>query len=305
MDTTFIDRVLGERHPLHHLRGAGLLPVDRRRAGRGALGAQAMLPAARLDQRPELRHHRADRGALSQGAAFRGLPGDVRLRDPRRGSTWSTSTATLPAASGWRRSCCSSGSIARTTGSTASPTSTTPPGPGTWCTIRARITTWRWRCGRGRFRGSSRGSSTCRWRCWDFRPRGSPRWSSFDTLYQFWIHTRTIGKLGPLEWVLNTPSHHRVHHARNPKYLDKNYAGTLIIWDRMFGTFQAEEEEPVYGLTKPLEQLEPAVGQPARVARIVSATPGWRRGGSTSSGSGSCRRAGGPRDCPPTPPPPR
>ena len=88
-----------------------------------------------------------------------------------------------------------------------------------------------------------------------------PAWfaamSSFDTLYQFWIHTRLIGKLGPLEWVLNTPSHHRVHHGRNPKYLDKNYAGTLIIWDRMFGTFQAEEEEPVYGLTKPLNSWNP------------------------------------------------
>ncbi len=88
-----------------------------------------------------------------------------------------------------------------------------------------------------------------------------PAWfaavSSFDTLYQFWIHTRLIGKLGPLEWVFNTPSHHRVHHARNPKYLDRNYAGTLIIWDRMFGTFQAEEEEPVYGLVKPLNSWNP------------------------------------------------
>ena len=80
---------------------------------------------------------------------------------------------------------------------------------------------------------------------------------SFNLLYQFGIHTRTIRTLGPLEWVLNTPSHHRVHHARNPKYLDKNYAGTLIIWDRMFGTFQAEEEEPVYGLTKPLDSWNP------------------------------------------------
>jgi alkylglycerol monooxygenase len=88
-----------------------------------------------------------------------------------------------------------------------------------------------------------------------------PAWfaavASFDTLYQFWIHTRMIGKLGPLEWVLNTPSHHRVHHARNPKYLDKNYAGTLIIWDRLFGTFVAEEEEPVYGLVKPLNSWNP------------------------------------------------
>jgi sterol desaturase/sphingolipid hydroxylase (fatty acid hydroxylase superfamily) len=88
-----------------------------------------------------------------------------------------------------------------------------------------------------------------------------PAWfaalSSFDTLYQFWIHTRLIGKLGPLEWVLNTPSHHRVHHARNRKYLDKNYAGALIVWDRLFGTFQAEAEEPVYGLTKPLNSWNP------------------------------------------------
>ena len=90
-----------------------------------------------------------------------------------------------------------------------------------------------------------------------FPPAWFAAMSSFDTLYQFWIHTRLIGKLGPLEWVLNTPSHHRVHHGRNPKYLDKNYAGTLIVWDRMFGTFKAEEEEPVYGLTKPLNSWNP------------------------------------------------
>ncbi|MBV6505974.1 MAG: hypothetical protein ILNGONEN_01541 [Syntrophorhabdaceae bacterium] len=81
--------------------------------------------------------------------------------------------------------------------------------------------------------------------------------SAFNTLYQFWIHTRAIDKLGPLEWVLNTPSHHRVHHGRNPKYLDKNHAGTLIVWDRMFGTFQTEEEEVVYGVTEPLNSWNP------------------------------------------------
>ena len=81
--------------------------------------------------------------------------------------------------------------------------------------------------------------------------------SSFNTLYQFWVHTRLIGKLGPLEWVMNTPSHHRVHHGRNPKYLDTNYAGMFIIWDRMFGTFQPEEEEPVYGVTRPLATWNP------------------------------------------------
>jgi hypothetical protein len=81
--------------------------------------------------------------------------------------------------------------------------------------------------------------------------------TSVNTLYQFWIHTRAIGRLGALEWVLNTPSNHRVHHGRNPKYIDRNHGGTLIVWDRLFGTYQAEEEEPVYGITKPLASWNP------------------------------------------------
>lgn len=81
--------------------------------------------------------------------------------------------------------------------------------------------------------------------------------SAFNTLYQFWIHTRAINRMGPLEWLFNTPSHHRVHHGSNPKYIDKNHAGTLIIWDRMFGTFQKEEEVVVYGITKPLASWNP------------------------------------------------
>jgi alkylglycerol monooxygenase len=76
--------------------------------------------------------------------------------------------------------------------------------------------------------------------------------SALNTLYQFWIHTETIGKMGWFEYFFNTPSHHRVHHGRNPKYIDKNHAGSLIIWDKMFGTFQAEEEKPIYGITKPI-----------------------------------------------------
>ena len=73
-------------------------------------------------------------------------------------------------------------------------------------------------------------------------------------IYPFFIHTRLIGKLGILEYILVTPSHHRVHHASNEKYLDKNYGDVFIIWDKLFGTFQKEEqlEEPVYGLTRPL-----------------------------------------------------
>lgn len=72
-------------------------------------------------------------------------------------------------------------------------------------------------------------------------------------LYPFFIHTRLIGKLGFLEYILVTPSHHRVHHASDEKYLDKNYGDVLIIWDKLFGTFKKEEEEPVYGLTQPLK----------------------------------------------------
>jgi alkylglycerol monooxygenase len=79
----------------------------------------------------------------------------------------------------------------------------------------------------------------------------------FNLIYQFWIHTELVGKMGVLEWVMNTPSHHRVHHGRNPKYIDKNHAGTFIVWDRLFGTFQAEDERPVYGITTPINSWNP------------------------------------------------
>lgn len=69
----------------------------------------------------------------------------------------------------------------------------------------------------------------------------------------FFQHTEMVGKLGWIEYVVNTPSHHRVHHASNEAYIDKNFGGALIIWDRMFGTFREEDEPPVYGLTIPLK----------------------------------------------------
>jgi sterol desaturase/sphingolipid hydroxylase (fatty acid hydroxylase superfamily) len=82
--------------------------------------------------------------------------------------------------------------------------------------------------------------------------------STWQTLYQFWIHTRLIGKLPAwFEWVFNTPSHHRVHHGINPQYIDKNHGGTLIVFDRLFGTFQEEEEAVVYGVTTPLNSWNP------------------------------------------------
>lgn len=79
----------------------------------------------------------------------------------------------------------------------------------------------------------------------------------FNLIYQFWIHTKFIKTLGPFELVLNTPSHHRVHHGVNNPYLDKNYAGVLIIWDRIFGSFAQETEVPRYGITNQLKSYNP------------------------------------------------
>ena len=84
--------------------------------------------------------------------------------------------------------------------------------------------------------------------------------AGFNLVYQFWIHTEVIGKMGkPIELIFNTPSHHRVHHATNPRYLDANYAGTLIVWDRMFGTFveELDEDVPRYGLVHNIATFNP------------------------------------------------
>lgn len=97
--------------------------------------------------------------------------------------------------------------------------------------------------------------------------------------YPFFIHTRMVGKLGLLEYLFVTPSHHRVHHASNAHYLDKNYGDVLIIWDKLFGTFAEEKEEPVYGLTKPLTSysfLWQHFHFMLELLATVSQTPGWR-----------------------------
>mgnify|MGYP003636052209 CR=1 FL=1 len=90
-----------------------------------------------------------------------------------------------------------------------------------------------------------------------------PNWVVFAVLLnlglQFFVHTQAIKSLGPLELIFNTPSHHRVHHGRNPQYIDKNYAGVLIIWDKLFGTFEPEIETVVYGITKPVNSFNPIV----------------------------------------------
>ena len=81
---------------------------------------------------------------------------------------------------------------------------------------------------------------------------------AWSLIYQFWIHTERIRKLPrPFEWFLNTPSHHRVHHGSDEEYLDRNYGGILIIWDKMFGTYQPEVRRPHYGLTKNIHTFNP------------------------------------------------
>jgi alkylglycerol monooxygenase len=99
------------------------------------------------------------------------------------------------------------------------------------------------------------------------------------TLYQFWIHTELVRRCGPLEGVLNTPSHHRVHHAIDPEYLDRNYGGIFIVWDRLFGTFEPERRRPTYGITKPLRSFNPVWANfhvLAEMAAQMRATPRWR-----------------------------
>lgn len=92
-----------------------------------------------------------------------------------------------------------------------------------------------------------------------FQPMMILTMQAISLLYQFWIHTELVRRMGPLEKVLNTPSHHRVHHASNDPYLDRNHAGTLIVWDRLFGTFEPEDPEnpPLYGLTKNINSYNP------------------------------------------------
>ncbi|PIB76602.1 sterol desaturase family protein [Mycolicibacterium brumae] len=126
---------------------------------------------------------------------------------------------------------------------------------------------------------------------------GVPPWMVFfsfslNLIYQFWVHTERVDKLwAPIEFIFNTPSHHRVHHGMDAEYLDRNYAGMLIIWDRMFGTFAPERFRPHYGLTKPVGTFDiwklqtheyVAIARDVRSARglrnrlgYVFGPPGW------------------------------
>lgn len=130
-----------------------------------------------------------------------------------------------------------------------------------------------------------------------FSPVAVMTMQAISLLYQFWIHTELINKLpAPIEFIFNTPSHHRVHHGSDLAYLDKNHAGILIIWDRMFGTFEPERNRPTYGLTTNINSHNPvriafhewtAIGQDIRRSGSVRnalgyifGPPGWSHDGS-------------------------
>ncbi len=103
---------------------------------------------------------------------------------------------------------------------------------------------------------------------------------SVSLVYQFFVHTERIDRLWrPVELVFNTPSHHRVHHGSDPEYLDRNYGGILIVWDRLFGSFQPELHRPTYGLTVPVDTyhlLRLQTHEYAAIARDVRAAGTWR-----------------------------
>ncbi|WP_353941747.1 sterol desaturase family protein [Streptomyces sp. HUAS MG91] len=115
--------------------------------------------------------------------------------------------------------------------------------------------------------------------------------SSVNLVYQFWIHTERIDKMWrPFEFLFNTPSHHRVHHASQGGYLDRNFGGILIVWDRLFGSWVAEVERPVFGLTKNISTHNPlrvATHEYAAIAKDLKAASSWReRAGRVFRGPG-------------------
>jgi sterol desaturase/sphingolipid hydroxylase (fatty acid hydroxylase superfamily) len=100
-----------------------------------------------------------------------------------------------------------------------------------------------------------------------------------NLIYQFWIHTEAVDRIGRAEQALNTPSHHRVHHGTNRQYLDRNHGGILIVWDKLFGTFEPEQEPVVYGLTTNIDTFNPAriaTHEYVDLARDLASSTTWR-----------------------------
>ena len=117
--------------------------------------------------------------------------------------------------------------------------------------------------------------------------------SSIDTLYQFWIHTRLVGRLGPLEWVLNTPSHHRVHHARNPRYIDSNYGGHAHRLGSPVRHLRARRGRAGLRHHEAARELQPALGQRRTTGPRCGTWRDGRDGRSTGCECSGCDRAGG------------
>jgi sterol desaturase/sphingolipid hydroxylase (fatty acid hydroxylase superfamily) len=113
-----------------------------------------------------------------------------------------------------------------------------------------------------------------------FHPAAIGAMLAINLLYQFWLHNEWVPKLGVVEWIFNTPSHHRVHHASNAQYLDRNYGGILIVFDRLFGTFAEENEVCRYGLVHPVGSNNPfriVFFEWINLLRDVAAARGWRK----------------------------
>ena len=136
-----------------------------------------------------------------------------------------------------------------------------------------------------------------------FRPETILVVNSITTLYQLWVHTELVGKLGVLDKVFNTPSNHRVHHGSNSQYLDRNYGAMFIFWDHLFGTYEPELERPIYGLTKNVDSYNPVtltlhevramlrdVGRPGPLRQrlmYLFGPPGWKPSGATLAAGGA------------------
>ena len=136
-----------------------------------------------------------------------------------------------------------------------------------------------------------------------FRPEAILVVNSITTLYQLWVHTELVGKLGVLDKFINTPSNHRVHHGSNSQYLDRNYGAMFIFWDRLFGTYEPEVERPIYGLTKNVDSYNPVtltlhevramlrdVARPGPLRQrlmYLFGPPGWKPSGATLAAGGA------------------
>ena len=179
-----------------------------------------------------------------------------------------------------------------TTGTTGSCTRCGRCGRSTSCTTRASATTSRPRCAN---RWPTCSACSCRTACSPASacgPRLIAQARGINLIYQYWIHTDAIRRLGAAEEILNTPSHHRVHHGRNSQYIDRNHGSILIVWDRLFGTFEREERAGRLRPHQEHQHLQPGPDRQPRAPRHRAGRRRARRIGATASRSWCAGRAG-------------